>query len=210
MKKKIIIGIVILCLVVAGVITGLVIRNNGNKAKADDSTEEQTKENQNLKEDDSSEESDQSQSQKYVKLEDGTVARYYTFEQVNEPSDMFPNGQDDYAVDAWDNYQKYWDDFNVYGTYGPSDAPPGGGIGYNEDYLVEKTTDKGAKCIVDTRTGKVYYNMMVLPTGIAYAADVETYNMGVYYIADHEDQCPKGLYSFTYEMMQDCYGYPVD
>ena len=168
-----------------------------------------------LANDDSMNKFGEAEDERFVVAEDGSVLstvddKYYTFEQVNEPSDMFPNGQDDYEVQTWDNYQKYWDDFSVYGTYGPTDAPPTGETGYNEDYLVEKTTDKGAKCIVDTRTGKVYYNMMVLPTGIAYAADVETYNMGVYYIADHEDQCPDGLYSFTYEMMQDCYGYPIN
>ena len=208
MKKKIIIGIVILCLVVAGVITGLVIRNNGNKAKADDSTEEQTKENQNLKEDDSSEESDQSQSQVYIVHDDGTREKYYTFEQVNEPSDMFPNGQDDYEVDSWDSYQKYWDDFSVYGTYDPVTAPPGGETGYNEDYLVEKTTDKGAVCIVDTRTGKVYYNDMILPTGIRYAAGGETEDIQLYYLAEHDNL--DSVYSFTYADMQDCYGYPAN
>ncbi len=208
MKKKIIIGIVILCLVIAGVITGLVIRNNKNAAKSDEATAEQTKENQNLKEDDSTDESDQSQSQVYIVHDDGTREKYYTFEQVNEPSDMFPNGQDDYEVDTWADYQKYWDDFSVYGTYGPTDAPPCGGTGYNEDYLVEKTTDKGAKCIVDTRTGKVYYNMMVLPTGIAYAADVETYNMGMDYLIEHDEL--NSLYDFTYANMQECFGYPVN
>ncbi len=210
MKKKIIIGIVILCLVVAGVITGIVIRNNKNAAKSDEAIAEQTKENQNLKEDDSSDESDQNQSQAYIVTDDGSQERYYTFYQVEEPSDMFPNGQTDYEVQKWGEYQKYWDDFSVYGTYGPADAPPTGGTGYNEDYLVEKTTDKGAVCIVDTQTGKVYYNYMVLPTGISYYADRETNDMQFYYIVEHEDKCPNGVYSFTYEMMQDCYGYPVD
>ena len=208
MKKKIIIGIVILCLVIAGVITGLIIRNNKNAAKSDEATAEQTKENQNLKEDDSSDESDQSQSQVYIVHDDGTREKYYTFEQVNEPSDMFPNGQDDYAVDAWDNYQKYWDDFSVYGTYGSADAPPCGFTDYNEDYLVEKTTDKGAKCIVDTRTGKVYYNYMILPTGISYAADDKTNDMQFYYLAEHDHL--DSVYSFTYADMQDCYGYPIN
>ena len=210
MKKKIIIGIVILCLVIAGVITGLVIRNNKKAAKADEATAEQTKENQNLKEDDLSDESDQSQSQVYIVHDDGTREKYYTFEQVNEPSDMFPNGQTDYEVQKWGEYQKYWDDFSVYGTYGPGigDEPPGGGTGYNEDYLVEKTTDKGAKCIVDTRTGKVYYHNMILPTGIRYPAGVETNDMAGYYLAEHDNL--DSQYSFTYADMQDCYGYPVD
>jgi hypothetical protein len=210
MKKKIIIGIVILCLVVAGVITGIVIRNNKNAAKSDEAIAEQTKENQNLKEDDSSDESDQNQSQAYIVTDDGSQEKYYTFYQVKEPSDMFPNGQDDYEVQKWGEYQKYWDDFSVYGTYDQVDAPPTGETGYNEDYLVEKTTDKGAKCIVDTRTGKVYYHNMILPTGIRYPAGKETNSMAGHYIEAHEDQCPKGQYSFTYEMMQDCYGYPVD
>ena len=208
MKKKIIIGIVILCLVIAGVITGLVIRNNGNKAKADDSTAEQTEEDKNLKEYDSTDESDQSQSQVYIVHDDGTREKYYTFEQVNEPSDMFPNGQDDYEVDSWDSYQKYWDDFSVYGTYDPVTAPPGGETGYNEDYLVEKTTDKGAVCIVDTRTGKVYYNDMILPTGIRYAAGGETEDIQLYYLAEHDNL--DSVYSFTYADMQDCYGYPAN
>ena len=210
MKKKIIIGIVILCLVIAGVITGLIIRNNKNAAKSDEATAEQTQEDKNLKEYDSTDESDQNQSQAYIVTDDGSQEKYYTFYQVEEPSDMFPNGQTDYEVQKWGEYQKYWDDFSVYGTYGPGigDEPPGGGTGYNEDYLVEETTDKGAKCIVDTRTGKVYYNMMVLPTGIAYAADVETYNMGMDYLIEHDNL--DSLYSFTYADMQDCYGYPIN
>ena len=209
MKKKVIIGIVVACLVVAGVVTAVVIKNNKAKAEEEVQTSNESECAESLV-DDSSDESDQSQSQVYIIHDDGTRDKYYTFEQVNEPSDMFPNGQDDYEVDSWDSYQKYWDDFSVYGTYGPGigDEPPGGGTGYNEDYLVEETTDKGAKCIVDTRTGKVYYNMMVLPTGIAYAADVETYNMGMDYLIEHDEL--NSLYSFTYADMQDCFGYPVD
>ena len=148
MKKKLIIGIAIVCLIIAGVITAVIIRNNAVKESAG----EEKAGNEDLAKDD----------------------KYYTFEQVNEPSDMFPNGQDDYEVQTWEYYQKYWDDFSVYGTYGSSSIPPTGETGYNEDYLVEKTTDKGAKCIVDTRSGKVYYNNMTLPTGISYAAGVET------------------------------------
>ena len=208
MKKKIIVGIVILCLVIAGVITGFAIRKNGNKAKDDEATEEQTKEDQNLKEDDSTDESDQNQSQAYIVTDDGSQEKYYTFYQVKEPSDMFPNGQTDYEVQKWGEYQKYWDDFSVYGTYGPTDAPPCGGTGYNEDYLVEKTTDKGAKCIVDTRTGKVYYHNMILPTGIRYPAGKETNGMAGHYLAEHDNL--DSQYSFTYADMQDCYGYPVD
>ena len=208
MKKKIIIGIVILCLVVAGVITGLVIRNNKNAAKSDEATAEQTKEDKNLKEYDSTDESDQSQSQVYIVHDDGTREKYYTFEQAEAPSDMFPNGQTDYEVQKWGEYQKYWDDFSVYGTYGPTDAPPGGGTGYNEGYLVEKTTDKGAVCIVDTRTGKVYYNDMILPTGICYAAGGETEDIQFYYLMEHDNL--DSVYSFTYADMQDCYGYPIN
>ena len=217
MKKKLIIGIVVACLVVAGIVTAVVIKNNKAKPEEDVQTSNELEKagNEDLANDDSMNKFGEAEDETFVVAEDGSVLstvddKYYTFEQVNEPSDMFPNGQDDYEVQKWEEYQKYWDDFSVYGTFGPTDAPPCGETGYNEDYLVEKTTDKGAVCIVDTRTGKIYYNMMILPTGIAYAADVETYNMGVYYIADHEDQCPNGLYSFTYEMMQDCYGVPVN
>ena len=168
-----------------------------------------------LANDDSMNKFGEAEDERFLVAEDGSVIstvddKYYTFEQVEEPSDMFPNGQDDYAVQKWGEYQKYWDDFSVYGTFGPTDAPPGGETGYNEDYLVEKTTDKGAKCIVDTRTGKVYYHNMVLPTGLRYAAGRETNSMAGHYIEAHEDQCPNGVYSFTYEMMQDCYGYPVN
>ena len=180
MKKKLIIGIAIVCLIIASVITAVIIRNNAVKESAG----EEKAGNEDLANDDSMNKFGEAEDEEFVVAEDGSVLstvddKYYTFEQANEPSDMFPNGQTDYEVQKWGEYQKYWDDFSVYGTYGPTDAPPGGGTGYNEDYLVEKTTDKGAKCIVDTRTGKVYYNMMVLPTGIAYAADVETYNMGM-------------------------------
>lgn len=209
MKKKVIIGIVVACLVVAGIVTAVVIKNNKAKTEEEVQTSNELESAEPLV-DDSEDESDQSQSQVYIVHDDGTREKYYTFEQVNEPSDMFPNGQTDYEVQKWGEYQKYWDDFSVYGTYGPTDAPPGGETGYNEDYLVEKTTDKGAKCIVDTRTGKVYYDNMILPTGIAYCADRETSSMAGHYIEAHEDQCPNGVYSFTYEMMQDCYGYPIN
>ncbi len=184
MKKKLIIVIAIVCLIIAGVITAVIIRNNAVKESAG----EEKAGNEDLANNDS----------------------MNKFGEAEAPSDMFPNGQDDYEVDSWDSYQKYWDDFSVYGTYDPVTAPPGGETGYNEDYLVEKTTDKGAKCIVDTRTGKVYYDNMILPTGIAYCADRETSSMAGHYIEAHEDQCPNGVYSFTYEMMQDCYGYPVN
>ena len=211
MKKKLIIGIAIVCLIIAGVITVVIIRNNAVKESAG----EEKAGNEDLANDDSMNKFGEAEDERFVVAEDGSVIstvddKYYTFEQGNEPSDMFPNGQDDYEVQKWGEYQKYWDDFSVYGTYGPADAPPGGETGYNEDYLVEKTTDKGAKCIVDTRTGKVYYNYMTLPTGISYYADEKTNDMQFYYIVEHEDQCPNGVYSFTYEMMQDCYGYPIN
>ncbi len=165
-----------------------------------------------LANDDSMNKFGEAEDEEFMVAEDGTVVstvddKYYTFEQVEAPSDMFPNGQDDYGVQKWEEYQKYWDDFSVYGTYGPADAPPGGETGYNEDYLVEKTTDKGAKCIVDTRTGKVYYNYMTLPTGISYYADEKTNDMQFYYLAEHDNL--DSVYSFTYADMQDCYGYPV-
>ena len=201
MKKKLIIGIAIVCLIIAGVITAVIIRNNAVKESAG----EEKAGNEDLANDDSM--------NKFGEAEDGSVLstvddKYYTFEQVNEPSDMFPNGQDDYEVDAWDNYQKYWEDFSVYGTYGSSSIPPTGETGYNEDYLVEKTTDKGAKCIVDTRTGKVYYHYMILPTGIKYCADRETDDMAGHYLAEHDNL--ESQYSFTYADMQDCYGYPIN
>ena len=209
MKKKTIIVIAIVCLIIAGVITAVIIRNNAVKESAG----EEKAGNEDLANDDSMNKFGEAEDETFVVAEDGSVLstvddKYYTFEQVNEPSDMFPNGQDDYEVDSWDYYQKYWDDFSIYGTFDPVDAPPGGGTGYNEDYLVEKTTDKGAKCIVDTRTGKVYYNNMTLPTGISYAAGVETNDMAIYYLAEHDNL--DSLYSFTYADMQDCYGYPIN
>ncbi|MBR1571522.1 MAG: hypothetical protein IJ655_02135 [Lachnospiraceae bacterium] len=182
MKKKLIIGIAIVCLIIAGVITAVIIRNNAVKESAG----EEKVGNEDLANDDS----------------------MNKFGEAEAPSDMFPNGQDDYEVQKWGEYQKYWDDFSVYGTYGPTDAPPTGGTGYNEDYLVEKTTDKGAKCIVDTRTGKVYYHNMILPTGIRYSAGKETNAMAGYYLAEHDNL--DSQYSFTYADMQDCYGYPIN
>ena len=211
MKKKVIIGIVVACLVVAGVVTAVVIKNN--KAKPEEvQTSNELENDEALANDDSMNKFGEAEDERFVVAEDGSVLstvddKYYTFEQAEAPSDMFPNGQTDYEVQKWGEYQKYWDDFSVYGTFGCTDAPPGGGTGYNEDYLVEKTTDKGAKCIVDTRTGKVYYNMMVLPTGISYAADVETYNMGMDYLIEHDEL--NSLYDFTYANMQECFGYPV-
>lgn len=132
---------------------------------------------------------------------------------VTKPSDMFPNGQTEYEVDSWAIWQKYWEDFSLYGTMsgGTRDQMPCfGDTGYNEDYLVEKTTDKGALCAVDTRTGKIYYPGMFMPTGRQFDGNVASSTIDLYYIADHEDQCEWGVYSLTYEMMQDCYGYPVD
>lgn len=209
MKKKLIIGIAIVCLIIAGVITAVIIRNNAVKESAG----EEKAGNEDLANNDSMNKFGEAEDESFVVAEDGSVLstvddKYYTFEQVNEPSDMFPNGQDDYEVQTWDNYQKYWDDFSVYGTYGPTDAPPTGETGYNEDYLVEKTTDKGAVCVVDTRTGKVYYNDMILPTGICYAAGGETEDIQLYYLAEHDNL--DSVYSFTYADMQDCYGYPIN
>lgn len=203
MKKKVIIGIVVACLVVAGVVTTVVIKNNKTKPEEEVQTSNELENDEALANDDSMNKFGEAEDERFVVAEDGSVLstvddKYYTFEQAEAPSDMFPNGQDDYEVQKWGEYQKYWDDFSVYGTYGPADAPPGGETGYNEDYLVEKTTDKGAKCIVDTRTGKVYYNYMTLPTGISYYADEKTNDMQFYYIVEHEDQCPNGVYSFTY------------
>ena len=213
MKKKVIIGIVVACLVVAGIVTAVVIKNNKAKPEEEVQTSNESVNDEDLANDDSMNKFGEAEDETFVVAEDGSVLstvddKYYTFEQVNEPSDMFPNGQDDYAVDAWDNYQKYWDDFSVYGTYGSADAPPCGFTDYNEDYLVEKTTDKGAKCIVDTRTGKVYYNYMILPTVISYAADDKTNDMQFYYLAEHDNL--DSVYSFTYADMQDCYGYPIN
>ena len=182
MKKKLIIGIAIVCLIIAGVITAVIIRNNAVKESAGE--------------------------EKAGSVLSTVDDKYYTFEQAESPSDMFPNGQDDYEVQKWEEYQKYWDDFSVYGTYDSADELPTGETGYNEDYLVEKTTDKGAKCIVDTRTGKVYYHYMILPTGIKYCADRETDDMAGHYLAEHDNL--ESQYSFTYADMQDCYGYPIN
>ena len=209
MKKKLIIGIAIVCLIIDGVITAVIIRNNAVKESAG----EEKAGNEDLANDDSMNKFGEAEDERFVVAEDGSVLstvddKYYTFEQAEAPSDMFPNGQTDYEVEAWANYQKYWEDFSVYGTYDQVDAPPTGRTGYNEDYLVEKTTDKGAKCIVDTRTGKVYYQDMILPTGLRYSAGRETNDMSIYYLMEHDNL--DSAYSFTYADMQDCYGYPIN
>ena len=104
MKKKTIIVIAIVCLIIAGVITAVIIRNNAVKESAG----EEKAGNEDLANDDSMNKFGEAEVETFVVAEDGSVLstvddKYYTFEQAEAPSDMFPNGQTDYEVRSGKN-----------------------------------------------------------------------------------------------------------
>ncbi|MBR1572100.1 MAG: hypothetical protein IJ655_05130 [Lachnospiraceae bacterium] len=213
MKKKVIIGIVVACLVVAGVVTAVVIKNNKTKPEEEVQTSNELVIDEALANEDSM--------NKFGEAEDepDTVYGGYTEADIDHyTDDGFVTKDGSYVITAslderqkaaWNTYQKYYDDFS---NYGPDfDAPPIGtsGTGYDSSLLVEKTTDKGCGCYVDTATGKVYYNGMTLPTG----GPVSLEDHGAFLKWVLEDTDGRGectVTNITYAQMQEIYGYPVN
>ena len=213
MKKKVIIGIVVACLVVAGVVTAVVIKNNKTKPEEEVQTSNELVIDEALANEDSM--------NKFGEAEDepDTVYGGYTEADIDHyTDDGFVTKDGSYVITAslderqkaaWNTYQKYYDDFS---NSGPDfDAPPIGtsGTGYDSSLLVEKTTDKGCGCYVDTATGKVYYNGMTLPTG----GPVSLEDHGAFLKWVLEDTDGRGectVTNITYAQMQEIYGYPVN
>lgn len=214
MKKKLIIGIVVACLVVAGIVTAVVIKNNKAKPEEEVQTSNESVNDEDLANDDSM--------NKFGEAEDEpeTVYGGYTEADIDHyTDDGFVTKDGSYVITAplderqqaaWNTYQNYYDDFSVYGP-DFNDAPPMGGCstGYDSSLLVKKTTDKGCECYVDTATGKVYYNGMILPNGGR--VDLEDNDVFIKWVLEDTDgrgECT--VNTITYAQMQEIYGYPIN
>ena len=214
MKKKVIIGIVVACLVVAGIVTAVVIKNNKAKPEEEVQTSNESVNDEALANDDSM--------NKFGEAEDKPTNVYggYTEADIDHyTDDGFVTKDGSYVITAslderqkaaWNIYQKYYDDFSAYGPDFYDNVPPMScSTGYDSSLLVEKTTDKGCGCYVDTATGKVYYNGMILPDGGM--TDLEDHGAFLKWVLEDTDgrgECT--ITNITYAQMQEIYGYPVN